>query len=284
MLKEDAGCVIAEARVETNGTSLNVATAGSGSPVLLMHGFPHTWRVWSRILPELAKSHRVIAPDLRGLGASDHAQTGYDAATLADDMLGLLDALGEESATVIAIDAGVSPAFLMALEHPARVSRLVLMESVIGLLPGAEDFFRAGPPWWFGFHAVPGLPETVLTGHEAEYVDFFLRAGTADGSGVTPAVRDAFVDAYSAPGALRCAFEYYKAMPTNAAQVAEAATRLRLTMPTLAIGGQVVGEATARQLRPITDDLTHHVITSSGHIVPLDQPDELLRLVQAFTE
>jgi len=273
---------IVEQKVQTNATRLNVAIAGSGPALLLMHGFPHTWRVWEELIPSLALSHRVIAPDLRGLGDSDLADSGYDATTLADDMRGLLDALGEPSAAVMAIDAGAPPAFLLALEHPDRVSRLVLMESAIGLLPGAEDFFRGGPPWWFGFHTVPGLAETVLAGHEAEYVDFFLRTGTADGAGISPRSRDAFVAAYSKPGALRRAFEYYRAMPENATQITQRTKEVRLTMPTLAIGGQVVGEATARQLRPITDDLKEHVIASSGHIIPLDKPAELIAIVEPF--
>jgi pimeloyl-ACP methyl ester carboxylesterase len=275
---------ITETSIETNGTRLNVAVSGAGSAVLLMHGFPHTWRVWNDVIPALAERYRVVAPDLRGLGASDRAPSGYDAQNLAQDMIGLLDALGEASAAVVALDAGAPPAFLLGLEHPARVSRLVLMESTIGLLPGAEDFFRAGPPWWFGFHAAPGLAETVLAGHEAEYLDFFLRNGTASGNGVPAPVRDAFVEAYSARDSLRCAFEYYRTMPRNAAHIADAASHLRLTVPTLAIGGQVVGDATARQLRPIADDLMTHLIPSSGHIVPLDTPGELLGLLLPFLD
>jgi len=277
-----AAASIHETVIATNGTRLNVATAGSGPPVLLVHGFPHTWRVWADVVPVLARSHRVIAPDLRGLGGSEREHGGYDARNLAADLAGLLDAVDEPLAAVVAIDAGSPPAFMLALEHPDRVSRLVLMESTIGLLPGAEEFFRAGPPWWFGFHAVPGLAETVVEGNEAEYLDFFLRAGTADHTGVDPAVRAAFVSAYSGRQALRCGFEYYRAMPKNAEQIAEATRRLRLRVPTLAIGAQVVGDATARQLQPITDHLESAVIPTSGHIIPLDRPRELLERVLPF--
>ena len=276
--------LIEEVSVRTNGTRLNVATAGSGSPVLLMHGFPHTWRVWSTIIPVLAETHRIIAPDLRGLGASERDTIGYDARNLATDMLGVLDALDESKAAVVAIDAGAPPALMLGLEHSARVSRLVLMESTIGRLPGAEDFFRAGPPWWFGFHAVPGLAETILEGHEAEYIDFFLRQGTAGGVGVDVGIRDAFVRAYTGRDSLHAAFEHYRAMVTNAAQIAEATASRRLTVPTLAIGGQVVGAATAGQLQPICDHLESILIPTSGHIVPLDQPAELLKHLLPFLE
>ncbi|MGW4587355.1 alpha/beta fold hydrolase [Amycolatopsis thermoflava] len=167
---------VALSRVRTNGIETTVATAGSGPAVLLLHGFPHTWQLWREVLPTLTRTHRVIAPDQRWTGSD--ATGGYDAGTLAADALGILDALGEPSATVVGIDAGTPSAALLALRHPGRVRRLVVMESLLGTLPGGEDFLAAGPPWWFGFHAVPGLAEEVLAGHEAAYLDFFLAAGT----------------------------------------------------------------------------------------------------------
>ncbi|MFC4907680.1 alpha/beta fold hydrolase [Actinomadura gamaensis] len=261
--------------VATNGIEANVAIAGHGPAVLLLHGFPHTWRVWSEVIPHLAARHRVIAPDLRGLGGTTRAETGYDAANLALDAEGVLDALGEPSATVVGIDAGAPPAFLLAMRRPERVRRLVLMEAVLGDLPGAEDFTAGGQRWWFGFHAVPGLAETVLLGNEAPYVDWFLDGGTL-GRGVPPEIRDAFVAAYTGRDSLRCAFSHYRAMPTSARQIREAVASARLTVPTTAIGAYPVGDALERQLRPHADDLTGHLIEDCGHIVPLDRPRALL--------
>jgi pimeloyl-ACP methyl ester carboxylesterase len=264
-----------EQRVTANGIEINVAIAGEGPAVLLLHGFPHTWRLWTEVIPPLARHHRVIAPDLRGLGATTRTAGGYDAGTLAADAEALLDALGEPTATVVGIDAGTPPAFLLAARRPARVRRLVLMESLLGRLPGAEHFLAGGPPWWFGFHAVPGLAETVLAGHEAGYVGWFLDAGTR-GRGVPPGIRDHFVAAYTGRDALRSAFAHYRAMPESASQIAAAG---RLTVPTVAIGAHPVGDALARQLRPVTDDLTAHLIEDCGHIIPLDRPDALVPLL-----
>lgn len=269
--------------IATNGIEANVATAGGGPALVLLHGFPHTWELWREIIGPLSARFRVIAPDLRGFGASTRAADGYDAGTLADDLAGILDALGVPDAAVAGIDAGAPVAALFALRAPARVRRLVVMESMLGSLPGAEEFLASGPPWWFGFHAVPGLAEAVLAGHEAEYIDWFLAAGTR-GRGVRPEIRDAFAAAYAAPDALRCAFSYYRALPVSAAQLAEAVGRGRLTMPTLAIGAHPVGDTTARQLRPIADDLVAHTIPGCGHIIPLDRPQELLDLLLPFLQ
>jgi pimeloyl-ACP methyl ester carboxylesterase len=265
-------------KVAANGLDIAVATAGTGPAILLLHGFPHTWRIWEKVIPIMAEGRRVLAPDLRGLGGTTRAQDGYDAGTLAEDARALLDALGEDTATVVGIDAGAPPAFLLAMRHPERVERLVLMESLLGGLPGAEGF---SPPWWFGFHQVPDLAEEVLTGHEAEYLRFFLNAGTL-GRGVPPEIEAAFIDAYTGRESLRCAFEHYRAMPTSARQIRDAVEHGRLTTPTLAIGAHPVGSALERQLRPVADDLTGHVIADCGHIIPLDRPDALLPLFANF--
>lgn len=253
-------------RIRTNGTALNVAVDGDGPAVLLIHGWPHTWQVWSLVVPLLGPGRMVVAPDLRGLGDSARAQSGFDAVTGAADMVGVLDALGIDRADVVAIDAGVPAAFLLGARYPGRVRRLVLMEA---LLPGLPGGFST-PPWWFGFHAVPGLAERVLEGHEAEYVDWFLESGTHGGRGVPEHVRDAFVRAYTGRDALRCGFGYYRAAAQNADAVGRAG---RLHVPTLAIGGGAVGDRLYRQLQPIADELEGEVVAGSGHLVPLDRPD-----------
>ncbi|WP_328492061.1 alpha/beta hydrolase [Streptomyces sp. NBC_00414] len=268
-------------RITADGADLNVALAGEGPAVLLLHGFPHTWRLWTDVLDGLADRHRVIAPDLRGFGASARAADGYDAGTLAADAEAVLDALGVRSAAVVGIDAGTPPAFLLAMRRPGLVRRLVVMESLLGGLPGAEEFFANGAPWWFGFHSEPGLAESVLTGHEAEYIDWFLNAGTL-GQGVRPEVRDAFVDAYTGGEALRCAFSYYRALPTSARQLREAVRTSRLTVPTMAVGARPVGRVLEQQLRPVADRLVGHVIEDCGHIIPLHRPAELLGLLGPF--
>ncbi|MGI5402544.1 alpha/beta fold hydrolase [Streptomyces sp. CA-135486] len=268
-------------RIATNGVELNVAIAGEGPAVLLLHGFPHTWQVWDDVIGRLAERYRVVAPDMRGFGASTRAADGYDAGSLATDAAGLLDALGETSAAVVGIDAGSPPAFLLAMRRPGLVRRLVVMESLLGRLPGAEELLAGGPPWWFGFHAEPGLAENVLSGHEAEYVGWFLNSGT-HGRGVRPGIRDAFVSAYTGGEALRCAFSYYRALHTSAQQIQDAVESARLTVPTMAIGAHPVGAALERQLRPVADHLEGHVVEDCGHIIPLDRPEALLGLLEPF--
>lgn len=261
---------------------LAVTVAGSGPGLVLLHGWPHTRRIWDRVIPALARNHLVIAPDLRGLGDSARPRDGYDAATLAADLAGLLDSFDLPAAAILALDASVPAAFLFALRHPERVHRLVLMESLLAPLPGAEEFLAAGPPWWFGFHAVPGLAETVLVGHEAEYIDWFLTAGTIGPDRVPADLREAVIRAYTGPEALRGGFAYYRAMPENARLIATAVADSRLRVPTLALGADSVGSALYRQLSTVADDLVGRLIPECGHIIPLDRPDALLAEVVPF--
>ncbi|WP_331725970.1 alpha/beta fold hydrolase [Streptomyces sp. NBC_01012] len=269
-------------RIPVNGVELDVAFAGSGPAVLLLHGFPHTWELWTDVMADLSGRYRVIAPDLREFGVSSQAASGYDAGTLAEDAEALLTRLGVPSAAVVGSDAGTAPAFLLALRRPELVRRLVVMESLPGRLPGAEDFLADGQPWWFGFHsAAHGLAEMLLDGHEAAYVDWFLNAGTL-GDGVSLAVRDAFVHAYTGRQTLSRAFSYYRALPESAAQTERAVATARLTVPTMALGAPPVGDTLERQLRPVTDDLTGHIIEDCGQIIPLHRSPALLTLLHPF--
>ncbi|MGC5255795.1 alpha/beta fold hydrolase [Gordonia sp. DT218] len=269
-------------KVETSRLSINVATAGEGRPLLLLHGFPHTWRLWATTMSVLARDRRVIAPDSRGLGDSERSADGYDAENLARDIVALLDHLLVPSVDVVAIDAGVPPAFLFALHNQDRIGRLVVMESLLGQLAGAETFLSSGAPWWFGFHQVPGLAERVVVGHEAEYLDFFYRSGTFDGQGIDHGIRDDFVNAYSGIESLRCGFEYYRAMPSSAAQIATATSATRLATPTLVIGSEPVGDALFEQVTGVADNVIGDRIAECGHLIPLDRPAELIRRLASF--
>ncbi len=269
-------------RVSANGIDVNVAVAGQGTPVLLLHGWPHTWRLWSDVIPRLATAHRVIAPDLRGLGASTRTVDSYDLHTLADDASALLNALGEPRAAIVGIDAGAPPAFMLAMRKPGQVRKLVLMESLLGTLPGAESFLAGGPPWWFGFHAVPNLAETVLVGHEREYIKWFLTSGTAAGNNVRDDITEAFIAAYQGREALRCSFEYYRAAPNNARQINAVVESSRLKVPTMAISGGFVGKALQQQLEPIADDLVGQMVPNCRHLIPLEQPEALVHLLTGF--
>ncbi|WP_395846600.1 alpha/beta fold hydrolase [Cystobacter fuscus] len=267
---------------QLNGIQVHYTLAGhGGEPLLLLHGWPFTWFTWARVIPALAATRTVIAPDLRGFGHSSRPLTGYDLHTLADDAAALLEHLGVRRADVVAHDLGTEVAFMLALRHPGKVRRLVLSEAILAGLPGAESFLAQGKPWWFGFHEVPELAERVLVGNEGAYLDWFYVHHTYGQRGIRPEARDEYVAAFSGVEGLRGGFGPYRAFKGNAALIQEAA-RARLRVPTLALGGNVVGEALYRQLVPLADDVTGHLIPECGHAIPEERPEELLRHLAHF--
>ncbi|WFE66754.1 alpha/beta fold hydrolase [Micromonospora sp. WMMD714] len=267
--------------VQLDDLRVSVRRAGAGSPVLLLHGFPHTKEIWREVEPLLvAAGYDVLMPDLRGTGDTERTAGGYDAVSLATDQVRLLDALSLQTAHVVGFDVGAAPAFALSAAHPDRVLSLTVVEAVISGLAGAETFLGSGGPWWFGFHQAPdGLAESLLSGDEDRYVRFFLGIGSR--AGVPEDLARHFVRAYTGRDRLRAAFEHYRAMPANVQWNRSWAEQGRLTMPVTAVGASTVGDAPARQLTLIADHLDQHLLPHSGHLVPVDAPGDLASIVAA---
>lgn len=111
-----------------NGVQLHFVRGGSGEAVVLLHGFPQTWFEWHRIMPALAERYTVIAPDLRGMGASSKPPSGYDSRTVAEDVHQLVEHLGLQSVSVVGHDVGAPVAYAYAAAYRDEVTRLVVME------------------------------------------------------------------------------------------------------------------------------------------------------------
>ena len=116
---------ITQRRIETNGINLNIAEQGNGPLVLLLHGFPESWFSWRHQFGPLAEAgFHAVAPDMRGYGESDKPKeiAGYNQVEVVNDIVGLIPALGYESAIVIGHDWGAPTAWSCALNHPGQVS------------------------------------------------------------------------------------------------------------------------------------------------------------------
>jgi pimeloyl-ACP methyl ester carboxylesterase len=224
------------------GLRLHHVTAGDGPrTVVLLHGFPQTWRQWRHVLPRLVDAgFRVVAPDYRGAGDSWRPPAGYDKVTMAVDIRRLVrDHLRIETPVVmVGHDIGLMVAYAYAQTYREELSHLVVVDAP---LPGTEVFDRVrNDPrvWHFAFHGARDIAETLVAGRERQYLQFFFNARIADPSAVTPADLDAYVSAYAAPGAMRAGFEVYRAFDADIADNRRALERNgKLTVPVLAVGG-----------------------------------------------
>src|ERR1700758_4944693 len=123
--------------VPTNGTTRYVRVGGNGPAVVLLHGFGFTGDMWAPLAIVLAKDHTVIVPDLRGMGMSDHPDTGYTKKNQAVDIAGLMDALNVQKADLVTHDIGNMVGYALAAQYPARVTRWVAIDAP---LPGIGDW------------------------------------------------------------------------------------------------------------------------------------------------
>ena len=156
-------------RIPTRGTEIHLVTAGSGPPLLLLHGYPQTHVLWHKVAPRLAAEFTVVAPDLRGYGDSgkpdggaDHA--GYSKRAMAADMVEVMAALGFERFGLAGHDRGARVAYRLALDHAARVERL----AVLDIVPTGEYFARVDRRMalasyhWFFLAQPADLPERLI--------------------------------------------------------------------------------------------------------------------------
>ncbi|MEM1079062.1 MAG: alpha/beta hydrolase [Pseudomonadota bacterium] len=171
--------------VETNGLRLSVHEAGTGDPLVLLHGYPQNHACWGRVAPELAKHFRVIVPDLRGYGKSDApeddaAHSVYAKRTMAQDIIGLLDQLGIARAHILGHDRGGRVTYRLALDHPDRVARLGIIEIVpTGPFWANWTAELAMKAYHWTFLAQPApLPERMIGADPEAYMDWTLQTWT----------------------------------------------------------------------------------------------------------
>ena len=268
--------------------TLPVAVAGAGDPVVLLHGWPQSGHEWRKVMPLLAPRHRLIVPDLPGLGDSSCPADGYDKRRIAGDLLELADRLGLERFHLVGHDWGGPTAFAMACAAPERIRSLTILDVTV---PGiGPDLSQGGRRWHHAFHMTPELPELLVQGRERAYLGWFLDAFCWQRDAIGAADVDAYVRCYSRPGALTAGFAYYRAIPEDiAANRAILASGFRLPMPVLALGGARAeargrGEEPLESLRQIALQVEGGAIADCGHFIPEEQPALLAERLLAFFE
>ena len=200
--------------VAANGARFHVVEAGSGPPVVLLHGFPMFWWTWREHLTRLSDAgYRAIAMDLRGYGGSDHTPHGYDPTTLSRDVAGVIRSLGEPSATVVGHGWGGLIAWSMAvldpeavsaivpvsMPHPRRFRRAVMTEA----LQRGRSLYAIGFQW-------PFLPERSLMHDDCARVEEIIREWSATPDWPDAECARVYRSAFSLWPTAHCAVEYHR--------------------------------------------------------------------------
>ncbi|MEU1379240.1 alpha/beta fold hydrolase [Streptomyces albidoflavus] len=264
-----------------DGVWLDVAVGGSGTPVVLLHGFPQTRLMWRHVAADLAATgHTVICPDLRGYGASDKPDaTGpevYAKRTMARDIVRLAAALGHDRFALAGHDRGALVAFRAALDHPEAVTRVALLD----ILPTLDMWDSLhGTSAAVGFHLYllaqpPGLPEQLLAGSPDAFFGHFLDIWTQDQAALPPEIRAAYLSASAA--AIPSITADYRATAgidvTHDTADRDAGRTLSTPVTVLQQDwGAALGYDAAALWRAWAPDLRHRTVTC-GHFMAEEEP------------
>ncbi|MBG0832046.1 alpha/beta hydrolase [Planomonospora sp. ID67723] len=267
--------------------SLNVAVAGSGPAIVLLHGFPQTHLMWRHVAADLMADHTVICPDLRGYGASDKpADAGgtYAKRTMAADVIALARALGHDRFALAGHDRGALVAFRAGLDHPEAITHLACLD-VLPTLDMWEVMHGTGAV--VGFHLYlmaqsPGLPEQMITASADAFFGHFLDVWANDPQAIPADVRTAYLDACRA--AVASIVADYRASATvdvdHDGADREAGNRLRMPVTVLQQDwGAALGFDAAALWRAWAPDLRHVTVTC-GHFMAEEAPADIAKALR----
>ena len=269
-------------QVTTNGATIHVRSGGAGPAVVLLHGYGETGDMWAPLAADLARDHTVIVPDLRGLGLSSKPAGGFDKKTQAEDVEGVLVALGAGRVDVVAHDIGNMVAFQFAARHPERLRRLVLIDAPVPGVGPWEEILKNPLLWHFRFGG-PDM-ERLVAGRERIYLDRFWNEFSATPASFTEPARVHYAALYALPGAMHSGFAQFAAFDQDAVDNrAFLAASGKLKLPILALGGEKsFGPMMATVMRAGGEDVNEGIVPDSGHWIMEENPRATIALVRGF--
>jgi haloacetate dehalogenase len=280
-------------RIEVGDASYNVAVGGDGPPVVLLHGYPQTQFCWREVAPELARDHRVIAPDIRGYGATTappggpHGE-GYSKREMAADVVSLLDALDVDRAAVIGHDRGGRVGYRMALDHPERVERV----AVLNVVPTIDQFERVTPdnaigywPWFFLAQPAP-FPERLIAAAPDHYLRSIFGAWAARPERIADAV-DQYVDAFDEETIAATCADYRASFHIDRRLDAADRSAGRTIKPPLLVLWGGLDEDFSDDSGPLGvwrrwAERVDGRSVPAGHFIPEEAPDEVVAALSTF--
>ncbi len=284
------------ATIAGDGADIFVRSAGSGPPLLLVHGYPQTGAMWARIAPRLAERFSVVVPDLRGYGRSSAPPNtpdnfAYSKRVMGRDLAAVMQALGHARFDVAGHDRGARVAYRMALDMPERIDRL----AVLDILPVAEVWERmdAGAAMavyhWLFFAQPAPIPETLIGADPVMFLDHTIASwtGTKTLAAFDPAALDEYRRAFARPATIAATCDDYRAGATIDWQLdrKDREAGHRIAAPTLALWGSagIASEGHDPQAvwQPWCDRLEGHAI-DAGHFIVEEAPKATLEALLAF--
>ena len=281
-------------QINTAGATINLATGGNGPPLLLLHGYPETHHMWRKIAPALADEFTVVCPDLRGYGGSSKPEgapdhSNYSKRAMAADMLEVMHTLGHREFFLCGHDRGGRVAYRLALDHPARVKRLALLDIVSTkavyeqvTMPLASAYFH----WYFLIQPRP-LPETLIGYDPAFWLKAAFRKLSPNPEAFCEASIGEYLRGFGTPAGIHASCEDYRAGASIdlSNDRADVSAGRKITCPTQILWGaqSVVGKLfqPLETWRDLVASPTGEAV-DCGHFIPEERPEETLQLLRTF--
>ena len=274
--------------LSANGIAHHVRIAGEGPALVLLHGWPQTSYCWRKLVPQLSRTHTVIAPDLRGFGDTEKPQGGYSKRNVAKDIRGILEALGHRRAVVAGHDVGAQVAYRIALDHPDLVEGLVILNGRYPALGTSLMYTPQQVPerWYYFFHKIPGLPERMVAGAVEAYYGYILDHWSHPDFHFSEEDLAEYVAAFSKPGAPAGGFNHYRADAEDLPHWTADRDRT-IDAPALVLWGRedpVNTYAYSDGLHRVLTDMRFRFIEHCGHFPQEEKPEETAAEIRAFLD
>ena len=291
------GNPVKHGRARVNGIRMHYVTAGQGEPLLLLHGTPKTNFYWHKLIPLLTEHFTVVAPDLRGFGYTEKppVDEGYDSLTNSQDVAELMQQLGHSRYHVHGEDRGAEFAYAVAATQRDKVMTLSFCEMMLSGF-GLEEWSNFEPEkisaqfnqkgvwlWHIPFFWIPHLPEMLITGHEREFWEFWIKAETWNPTAISDEAITEWISCLKAPGGLRGCLETYRAGLKNARINKELAST-KLTLPVMTVGApEFFGPLVEQQMRNVSVNVERaEVFDECGHSLALEAEQRLAKMLREF--
>jgi pimeloyl-ACP methyl ester carboxylesterase len=276
-------------QVTANGIDLHVVQDGpsTGRFAILLHGFPEFWYGWRHQIPHLAAAgYRVWAPDQRGYNLSDKPDgiASYTLDELAADVVGLMDAAGQETAFIVGHDWGAAVAWWVAAKYPSRLARMVIINVPHGAVLTKHlrrNFAQMRKSWYMFFFQLPYLPEALTRLQNWNILAQALKNSSRPDT-FTDYDLDMYRQAWSQPKAIRSMLNWYRSVMQKPPTPPD---NLRITVPTLLIWGahdRFLGRELAQPSIDLCDDGHLVFIEEATHWVQHEEAERVNELIDTF--
>lgn len=233
-----------EIKVKTSGAEINVVHGGSGTPLLLLHGYPQTHVMWHQVAPRLIHRFHLICPDLRGYGDSSKPASSpdhypYSKRAMVQDMVEVMASFGYQTFSVAGHDRGARVIHRLALDYPEKINRACVMDIVptYHMFKTTDQHFATGYYHWFFLIQPDGLPEHLIGADPAYYLTEKLKRWSAPGAKFADRAVAEYVHCFSQPEAIHASCEDYRAAASIDLQHDEQDLDKKIQCPLLVLWG-----------------------------------------------